>query len=272
MMKSLLTFILTVGTLLAFGGNFLWAQQQRGFYVGVDGRELVASGDFSGLPNPNHHRLTMLYAHWNATTPTSNHFHGIGAYSYQGTAESPIIVSTSTNNHIPETYTGQEPLTLKPGSGALSGKLISGENGEHYSDLTLGSIHELGSAAVGTPENFMYQSSGGRYAQTPLNGLNLAIELISITPGLYLGTEQLSAPGDRLLLGGEGDLPFEPIFWADDAAAPGTYSAEFKLVDLSGTFGDSGSMSFDFAVVPEPSTALLVLGGCLFLAGHRRRR
>ena len=272
MNKKLTILIATLAALLS--GNFTaHAQDQRGFYVTVDGRNPLTFGTYTGLENPNLGRLTMLYAHWNQETPANNHFHSIGSYGYAGPVESPTVTTTNTNNRIPETYTGQAPLTLQPGTGALAGRLISTPTDEHYSDVTLYSIHDLGAATEGTPEQIMYRSSGGGYASTSMDGMNLAIELVSMTPGLYLGTEQLSNPGDRLIVGGETSLRFEPIFWTSDSAAPGTYSAEFKLIDLSGTYADSGTMHFDFAVVPEPaSSSALLIGTAVAGLALRRRR
>lgn len=250
----------------------VYGQDQNTFYIAIDGRNPLAHGTYTGLENPNQGNLTLAYAHWNEENPAINHFHPIGAASYEGPIESPMVTSTNANNRIPESYTEQAPLSLQPGTGDLAGKLISGENGEYYSNTTFYSIHDLAAATDGAPEATMYNSSGGGYAGGALDGMNLAIELISMSPGLYLGLEQLSAAGDQMRIGSESDLPFEPIFWTDDAAAPGTYTAEFKLVDLSGTFPSSGAINFDFAVVPEPAGfGMALLAG---LAGGfvRRRR
>ena len=249
------------------------AQDHNTMYLAIDGRNPLTHGTYTGLENPNLGNLTLIYAHWNEENPAINHFHPIGSASYEGPIESPTVVSTNANNRIPEYFTEQAPLTLQPGKGELAGKLISGENGEHYSDTRFFSIHDLGSAAAETPEAIMYNSSGGGYAAGSLDGMNVAIELISMTPGLYLGLEQLSEAGDQLVIGSESDLPFEPVFWTDDDAAPGSYTAEFKLVDLSGTFPSSGAINFDFAVVPEPAgLGLALFAGCLGPALRRRRR
>jgi hypothetical protein len=219
----------------------------------------------------------LLYAHWNDETPSSNHFHGIGAYSLTGPVEAPTIEDTNGNNRLPETYTAQAPLTLQAGAGAYAGKLVSGENGEHYSDLSLFSIHDLAAAATlnpTSPEGYMYDSNAG-YKNTPLTGLDLALEIVSISPGLNLGQAGLNQPGDRLAIGGEASWPFEPVFWTADNAAPGNYSAALRLVDQANVFGSSGTFHVDFAVVPEPAgvgMALIAgLGFVVALASRRRR-
>ena len=64
------------------------------FYIGVDGFDLLQSGNYAGLENPNSGRLTFLYSHVEED-PTTNHFHGIGSYSYSGAVDSPTINSTN---------------------------------------------------------------------------------------------------------------------------------------------------------------------------------
>lgn len=244
------------------------------YYVTVDARPTLTSGAYLGLPNPNSGRLLLLYAHPNEEEPSSNHFHGIGAYSYTGTPPTHSIVPTNGNNRLPETFAGQAPLTLKPGSGPFAGKLVSGENGEHYSDLTLYSIRALAADAGGnpaSPEGYMYGSNPG-YTNTPMTGLNLGLEVVAMSPGLKLGAVGLTAPGAILPVGGEASLPFEPVFWTDAGTAPGTYSAALRFVDQSATFAPSGTFHFDFAVVPEPAAAGLMAGAALVVGVARGRR
>ncbi len=242
----------------------------QNFYIAVDSREEIHFGDYLGLPNPNKDRLTFLYAH-QIEDPSSNHFHGIGVHFYEGDPADATTTTTNGNNRIPEGFTGQAPLTLQPGTDGLSGLLVSGENGEHYSDLTLHPVHDLSGFGDEAPETYMFNSGAMGY-QAPLTGLDLSIELVSISPGLALGTEGLSNPGEKLQIGTLQDLPFQPLFWTDESAEPGTYSAEFRLVDESGTFLPSGTINVDFAVpVPEPSSLLLGLAGVMALVSLRHR-
>lgn len=249
---------------------------EHNYYLTVDGRPTLTWGTYAGQANPNNGRLTLLYAHWNDATPSSNHFHGIGVYSLTGAVDAPTVLATNGNNRLPETYTAQEPLTLKAGSGAYAGKLVSGENGEHYSDLTLYSIHDLAAAATlnpTSPEGYMYNSNAG-YKNTPMTGLDLALEIVSISPGLNLGSTGLNQPGERLAIGGEASWPFEPVFWTAENAAPGNYSAALRLVDQGNVFGSSGTFHVDFAVVPEPAGVgmALIAGLGFVVATYRWRR
>jgi hypothetical protein len=63
-------------------------------------------------------RLTFLFDH-------GDHFHGIGAYSYSGTAGTPVVHSTNANNRLPELSTRTNPanraIHLTAGSGAFAG-------------------------------------------------------------------------------------------------------------------------------------------------------
>ncbi len=242
------------------------------FYVGLDTRDEVTFGTYDGLTNPNQGRLTFLFAHPNEETPESSHFHGIGVHSYEGPKESATETTTNGNNRIPETYTGQAPLSLQPGTGEFAGKLVSGENGEPYSDLTLHNVHDLAGFASDATETYLYNSSAMGY-QGSMDGSMLALEIVSITPGLMLGSAGFVA-GETLPLGSVGSLPVEPIFWTEADASPGKYSAELRLVDLAGTLLPSGTFHVDFAVsaVPEPATlGLLAIGVGLVVATWARK-
>jgi len=228
------------------------------YYVGVDTLDEVTFGTYLGLSNPNQGRLTFLFAHPNDESPESSHFHGIGVHTYEGPVESATETTTNGNNRLPETYTGQAPLTLQPGVEDFAGKLVSGENGEHFSDLSLHSIHDLAGFEADATETYLYDSSDMGY-QGSLDGMNLGLSIVSMTPGLKLGSGGLLS-GDTLAIGSESNLPLEPVFWTEADASPGTYSAELQLVDLDGNLLPSGTFHIDFAVtsVPEPSTLGLV--------------
>lgn len=231
------------------------------YYVGVDQRPQITSGTYAGQPNPNQGRLTFLFAHPDEANPPSNHFHGIGAYSYTGDIPGHVVQPTNANNRIPEIYTGLPPLTLHPGDGQFDGKLVTKATDEEYSDLSLRPIHDLAGFGDGAPETYLYNSSGGGY-QTPLTNLRLGLELVSLSAGLHVGMDGMMDVVDQIGDTHEiGAFPFEPVLWADENAGPGTYSASFRLRDLSGGFSDSGTFHFDVQVVPEPATLTMLACG-----------
>jgi len=223
------------------------------YFVAVDNLEVLTSGTHAGLPNPNFGRLTFLFAHTDAGDPSSNHFHAIGAYSYTGSADDPVVISTNTNNRIPELFTGELPLRLLPGTEAFADKLVSRSTGEEYSHLKIESIQTLGTFPSDSPEGILFNSSEGRWA-TPLDGAVVALQLVSITPKLHIANEAgQPLPPNRspYRLGDGNTLMFLPAFWTENTTPVGTYSVTFKLVDIreSGTpLGDSGRFTFDFRV------------------------
>lgn len=261
------------------GATLSWAGMAQAslveYYVGVDSLQTIASGTYAGLSNPNFGRLTFLYAHPDDTTPANNHYHGIGAWSYSGPAASPTVNATNTNNRIPETFTNQAPLPLFPGQGAQAGKWVSqAVPGLEYSDLQWKSTQSLSSASPGTPEHFLFTSSGNRWAG-PLDHTNLALELVDVTPGLHLadqtGAPSLSTIGQTYALGDGNLLSFHPSFFTTEATQP-RYSAAFRLVDLNGTLQNSGTFHVDLAPVPLPATVWLFGSGVIGLAGLARRK
>lgn len=177
-----------VGT-VALGATVGWAGMAQAslveYYVGVDNRPTITTGTYAGLPNPNFGRLTFLFAHTNDTTPANNHYHGIGAWSYSGPADSPTLNATNTNNRIPETFTNQDPLPLFPQAGKWVSQAVPGLE---YSDLQWESTQSLSSAGPGTPEHFLFTSSGGRWAE-PLDNTRVALELVGVTPGLHVADD-----------------------------------------------------------------------------------
>lgn len=241
--------------------------QKTEYYIGLDGFEILATGTYAGLENPNYNRLTFLYAHWEED-PTTNHFHSIGAYSYSGTVDNLTINSTNTNNRIPETYTGQAPLTLLPGTGIYGDRLISTSTGNEYSNLNIKAVASLKNSTE-AEDQYMFNSSNGRW-QPSLEGAKIGLQLTAISSGLNIGdsagVDILKSVGDTYEIGNGDNFSFTPTFWTDAAAPLGTYSATFKLVDLNTDnnrtpFAESGTFSFDFEVrkVPE-SSAVLGLG------------
>ena len=242
------------------------------FYVGVDGRPIVTTGIYAGLPNPNYNRLTFLFSHVEEI-PADNHFHGIGAYSYSGTADSPVVSSTSANNRIPEPYALLPPLSLTPGTGVFAGRQVTQPGENEYSNLLMTSVASL--LNYNDPgAQILHDSSAGRWNGALANA-SVALEVVSLTPGLKIANEAgqtlLSQVGDLFTIGQGDSLSFRPVFWTE-ATAKGAYSATFKLRDVSGgnNFADSGTFSIDVATVPESST-LLGLGVFGLLAGVVKR-
>jgi hypothetical protein len=227
------------------------------YFIALDSLQTLTSGTYAGLPNPNYGRLTFLYAHLNDDNPSSNHFHGIGAYSYTGPVESPEVLPTNANNRIPEGFSEEPPLRLFPGTGGNAFKLISKVYDSEYSDLLTESIQALSGFPSDSPEGYLYNSSNGRW-RAPLTEALVALELVEISHGLHIandkGEEILKNIGDVHILGHGDTLHFTPVFWTHGKAAAGTDSAAFRLHDLrpdSEPFAVSGTFYLDFRV-PEP--------------------
>jgi hypothetical protein len=247
------------------------------YIIGVDSLTTFTSGTYAGLPNPNYGRLTFLYAHY---TPGTEHFHSIGAWSYSGSRDNPVVRNTSNNNRIPELaqrdrQTGQRYLYLRPGNGAFAGKWISGQDGGPYSNLAMRPFDYLFGFQSDERVDRLINSSQGRWRNTLPTNATVALELLEISNGLNIahadGTPINLAPGEQLTLGTGADWMFGPVFWVADGAPAGVYSVGFRLIDLSNTFGNSGRFYMDF-FVPEP-TSLLALGvGLVGLARLRRRK
>jgi hypothetical protein len=255
---------------------------ETGFYTGLDSLEVLSTGTYAGLENPNYNRLTFLYAHRNEDQPESSHFHSIGAYSYSGTLNNPTINPTNTNNRIPESYSEQPPLTLLPGTGFYNGRLISTATDKEYSNLTIEPLASLETSKE-LDNQYLFNSSNGRW-QSSLEGANIGLQLASISSGLNIGdsagVDIFKSVGDIYTIGSGDNFTFTPTFWTDAAAPLGTYSASFKLVDLGNgnnpiPFRESGTFSFDFEVktVPESSNVLgLGIVGLLALSFSRLQK
>ena len=245
------------------------------YFIGVDGQTTIPSGTYAGLAQPNSGRLTFLFNH-------GDHYHGIGVYSYSGPATSPTVNSTNANNTIPELYTGLPALNLTLGSGVYAGRFVSGL-GTDVQDLEYGDLGMLAATALsltGDPDDsILFNSSGGRWTGS-LGNQQIGLELVSLSAGLGIG----DVSGNTLFGGGVGSietigigdsLAFDPVFFTT-LTGVANYAATFRLLDLgtagggAAVFGDSGTFTLAFQVVPEPGTALLMGIGLAGLASVRR--
>ncbi|MFT7724246.1 MAG: all3515 family Zur-repressed PEP-CTERM protein [Roseateles sp.] len=252
-----------------------------GFYIGIDGQATLASGTFAGQANPNAGRLTWLLDH-------GDHYHGIGTYSYTGTAAAPVVMPTNANNRLPEPSSrvndATSAIALQAGTGAWSGSWVSqvlpaGAPAHAYSLLGAASTQSLN--GLSPDADVLFNSSGGRWSGSA-SGVTVALKLESVTAGLKVaagGNADIFAGGVGSLwvLGDFETLAFDPVFHVDGQAAPGVYSAQFSLVNLGSNtaVGNGGTFSYDFAVaapVPEPSGLALMLAGLLGVGLLARRR
>ncbi len=275
---------LAVAALLASAATSLAKDPAiAGYFVGVDGLANIATGTFATLPNPNHDRLTFLYAHTYPANPATNHYHSKGIYRYapSSTFASPVI-EQSPSNFLPEGAIA--PLTLSLASGgAYDGKLVSAplpvSDPRHgFSFMTIEDTGKLTGFGPTDGQTTLLNSSSGRWNGT-LSGADVHLVLVGLTPGLNVGVGlDLNAfvnPGDDYHLA--DSFSFNPTFWTELNAAPGLYTAQFMLTDEEGIFGDSGTFEFRFEVaatpIPEPSSAAALAGFVMLgLAAAKRRR
>jgi MYXO-CTERM domain-containing protein len=264
----------TLGGLLALAA--LITQSQAAFvsyYVGVDGRATVPSGTYNGLANPNHNRLTFLYAHTYPENPTINHYHSKGVLVHTGpNLGAGTATTVSSSNFLPEG--SAPPLLMQAGSGAYAGKLVNVPTvGNPFSFLTIEDTGKIAGFAAGSPEDILFNSSGGRWNGS-LAGADVHMKLISATAGLFFGsasdpTANPFASPDGVHLEDEFSFSLHP--WLNAGAAPGVYTAQFQLEDESGMLGESGTFEFRFAVIPEPSSAALATLAAAAITLRRRR-
>ncbi len=285
-MKSLLTqHLLTLGlavmaaTVQASGP--IRASEGIGFYVGVDGLATLAGGTYVGLANPNAGRLTLLFDH-------GDHFHGIGSYSYTGPASAPTVLGTNLNNRLPEPYTrvdeAHSAIELMAGSGTFAGSWVSGVLPDgaathDYSYLGIASVQSL--SGLSAAADVLYGSSGGRWSGSLAN-TTVALRLDAVSPGLKVaagGNSDVFAGGVGSLyeLGSSTSFTFMPTFHISGSAAPGTYTAQFSLVNTgsNAAVNAGGTFFYDFAVpspVPEPQSWLLMAAGLGVMGWLRRQR
>lgn len=266
---------------VAARADFLPANE---YFVGVDARQTVPSGDYAGLVNPNYNRLTFLYGHQydgsGAAAPSTSHFHAKTVLGYFGPAASPTVVNP-TGNFLPET-TGLS-LQLLPGSGGFAGRYVSGGTPDApFANLTVRPVSWLNRPGAAAWETATFNSGGttpvGRWTGS-LGASSLALEIVGLTSGLSLlnpnGSVAADAAGQSLALG-SGDFATSLIFGVDGAAPVGSaYTAQFRLRDLSGAFGDSGVFEYRLqtapAPVPEPATLAVVGLGAFGLLRRRKR-
>jgi hypothetical protein len=241
------------------------------YYVGIDSRTTpfaapAASGGGNYPDNPNFNRLTLLYQH-------GDHYHGLGAYRYIGPAATPTLEDTNANNRAPEISTGQPPLVLVAGSGIYAGKYVTSHLADvEYSDLELRNVQSLDGV-----DDVLFHSSADRWSGA-FDAADIHLELLSVSsPLLNVGSltnpAALPVGGDAHVGAGSEMFSFTPVLWVDQAAPAGNYWAEFRLVDESGTFGDSGRFFIDVRhVVPEPASLAMFLGGVSIVGLSLRRR
>lgn len=162
-MKTLLPILCAAGFFATVSTAAAETFSFKDFYVSVDGRS-DQTGTYSAFQNPNFGRLTVTWAHplptgYSPTTsPSSNHYHRIGAFAHTGPAASPT--TTFFNRHIPE-WNGTSPpaqsrfLRMAPGTGAFANKWVVTDmpdntvaDHSYYDNLTFASVHQQEAAAL----------------------------------------------------------------------------------------------------------------------------
>jgi len=243
------------------------------YYVGLDSRGTpfaapagLGGGDYPDNPNLNH--LSLLFHH-------GDHYHALGVHNYSGPAAAPVLNDTNANNRTPEISTGLPPVELRRGAGAFDGLYRSGMPSNAPQNLEYGNYEFRNVHSLAGEDDITYNSSAGRW-NSPFETANIALELVSASAGLNIAfgaspTMDLTVGGRQVLGLGNQLFSAMPTFWVDGAAPRGTYTAEFRLVDETGTYGDSGRFYIDVAV-PEPNAMALTVFGALVFLGARWRR
>jgi hypothetical protein len=271
--------VLSFSSSLATADELSRGDEGIGYYIGVDTRPTLPTGTYAGLANPNLNRLTYLLDH-------GDHYHTFGSYTLTGPASSPTVVDTNANNRIPEPFSRVSPetqalnLIWNPGLGLW---WSNGDLGSEYDVLGVASVQTLDGR--GGMAQTLFNSSGNRWSAS-FEGVTVGLRLLSSTSGLTIGSlnpdgtlsdANVFDTGNTFTLGGSNDLEFRPVFWVNGGGAPGTYTAEFQLVNLSRNLNpnvlDGGRFYVDVAVpVPEPETYALFLAGLVGIGLVVRRR
>ncbi len=252
--------------------------------IGIDGLENLSSGVYSGLPNPNYQRLSLLFPHQHQPVEIS-HFHALGIYSYTGSVDNPTILSTNTNNQLPETRFNLPPIPLFPGSGVFAGQKISQQTDDHiYSDLKIRPVAHLTEDLSEPYVNAIYNTGNGRWKSLLGDEATIALQLVSITPGLSVANSQgvnlFNGVNDSYTIGNGDYFSFTPVFSVDNNAPLATYSATFRFLDVNTTnnrtpLQSSGTFTLNFepATIPEPSIVLGIgiFGAIAFLTRRRQQ-
>ena len=164
MTKTTTMFAITVLATLGIAATNLNAQSTSDlshYYVGVDNNAEVGFGDYSGLANPNHNRVTLLFNHVNLSSVENSHYHPIGNYSYTGDVSDPTVLETNGNNRLPETYTG---LNLELAAAAVGspyeGMLISGM-GAGNADAEYGNLEMRKNTSIPDTDGYGPVGEGG---------------------------------------------------------------------------------------------------------------
>jgi len=251
--------------------------------IGRDNLQTLTSGTYTGLPNPNYNRLSLLFPHLHNPVSTSG-LHAIGIYSYTGPAINATIISTNTNNRLPEI--GKAPaLPLTPGTGVFTNKMVSGKTEDNmYSDLKMKPLDHLTDDLADPFVQAIYNAGNGRWNQLLGDDASISVELVAVSPGLGIANEQgqnlFNTVGDTYLIGQGDHFSFTPIFYASPSTTDQNYSASFRILDTntnnnrtpwlsSGTF----SINVQATAVPEPSNfvASLALLGMMGLFNYYKK-